>query len=1197
MKSKKKSALILLALITAIALSAIGVQNFNIENDDTINLKSTVDINFDSSLNVDKISNDKIKPSTPSSKIHIVGNSGWADFKNQGKCTGGGTSSNPYVIQDLEIDAGGSGDCILIENSDVYFEIRDCELTGGSGTSLEGAGIRLVSVNNGKLINNDCSGNTNGIIITSDSNDNVILENTCNNNYWFGIHLRNNCDDNQIIDNTLHANKDGIYLAGTCTYNNISYNTVINSDYFSNILYETGMGVLIEDSCAHNFITHNLIYNSDAHGIWLDSNCNLCEISSNDVDNNAGRGIYLSSHTDNVVISGNNITNNGNNGIHLSVSDENDIIGNKIINNLNGLKTSAVCDDNEIIGNLVKDNTQIGVDLGENMVCSDNTLYENYFINNGQNAREYDHTVNTAWNSGTTGNFWDDYGGTDGNGDGIGDTPYDIPGFPSAVKNQDLYPIWSDKFIFIDDAGVKDWQWASAQWWCSGEGTSTNPYIIKDLYLDDTDFQYTNYIVIKNSNAYFKIQNCYMTSASESAIILKNVDNGVVTNCTSVNNGHRGIFMEYCNNINITDSNFINNDLNGIVFFRDCYNCNVLRNLIHSNYHGISIQYSDENVFSENEIYNHGFPKGIYGIYLSSGQNNLFFKNNLHDNDDNAKDSGSNNDWDNGQIGNFWDDYGGTDTNDDGIGDTPFNFYGTKIDNYPIFEDGDDAAPPIINILKPESNQIFGIKAPNFEISIDGLYLNKTFYSAIGGSKNYTFEGYNGQVDQDFWNGFGNGTVSLRFYANDSLGNSDFDDITVRKDIFAPTIELISPKRGELFGKIAPDFTICVNDTNLDAMWYSLDNGLTNITFAKNETFNEIEWGKLKNGTTTILFFVNDSGANINSSSVEVRIDIIQPEIKINSPKDNKAFENSPDFNVWISETHLHRRWYTLSANNTKHFFTKNGTINETTWYYLAEGPNNITFYANDTVGNLANMTVNIIKDTQDPIVYIMYPKKELFFNDTAPDFTVRVIDHSLNTTWYTLNNGKKTEFKVNQTFDPIEWPLLPNGTVTITFYANDSLSHEFSIEVQVKKDKFVPEITIISPKPDDKFGAKAPEFNITITESNLNYTWYTIDDNKTKHFITGLNGTLEDIWKFFGNGEITIYFWANDTAKNMGSNNVTITKYIAPYVPLGLSGGDDDDGGNGGEEAILGYDIIVIFAVISCATVVLIKKRYNQIK
>ncbi|MFX1461531.1 MAG: NosD domain-containing protein, partial [Promethearchaeota archaeon] len=179
--------------------------------------------------NVINLDNENLKISAVSGKIHIINNSGWIDFRNAGNCTGNGTYSDPYVIEDLVIDGGGSGSCILIENSDVYFKIENCTVYD-SGDIWGDAGIKLLGVSNGTLISNNASINYSGIflkysnyitisgniasnniyhgMVLEDSNYNNISGNIACNNTWDGIRLSLS-DNNTISENTISSNNLG----------------------------------------------------------------------------------------------------------------------------------------------------------------------------------------------------------------------------------------------------------------------------------------------------------------------------------------------------------------------------------------------------------------------------------------------------------------------------------------------------------------------------------------------------------------------------------------------------------------------------------------------------------------------------------------------------------------------------------------------------------------------------------------------------------------------------------------------------------------------------------------------------------------------------------------------------------------------------------------------------------------------------
>ena len=99
---------------------------------------------------------------------------------------------------------------------------------------------------------------------------------------------------------------------------------------------------------------------------------------------------------------------------------------------------------------------------------------------------------------------------------------------------------------------------------------------------------------------------------------------------------------------------------------------------------GISLDHSNDNSVSGNTMNNNN-PGGIWlsysfgnKIYLNCFTNNTLL---------NAFDGpSSDNQWDNGVMGNYWADYSGTDENGDGIGDTSYYISGSSgsQDNFPL---------------------------------------------------------------------------------------------------------------------------------------------------------------------------------------------------------------------------------------------------------------------------------------------------------------------------------------------------------------------------------------------------------------------------------------------------------------------------------------------------------------------------------
>ena len=139
--------------------------------------------------------NGAILSAIPHNPIFIIGDTNFTLTASLEGWDGTGSSEEPFIIENLQIDTPSPAHCIYMANTSSHFRIQNCVL-GNSGAN----GIRLSNVTNGVISNVTVQNCNHGIVLRDESFSNTVTNCVLQNNNGYGLYIRINSHNNNFMN-------------------------------------------------------------------------------------------------------------------------------------------------------------------------------------------------------------------------------------------------------------------------------------------------------------------------------------------------------------------------------------------------------------------------------------------------------------------------------------------------------------------------------------------------------------------------------------------------------------------------------------------------------------------------------------------------------------------------------------------------------------------------------------------------------------------------------------------------------------------------------------------------------------------------------------------------------------------------------------------------------------------------------------
>ncbi|MCE7737600.1 MAG: right-handed parallel beta-helix repeat-containing protein [Candidatus Heimdallarchaeota archaeon] len=209
--------------------------------------------------------------------IIINGNPDFIGQASTNGWDGDGSSSTPYLLNNLSLVVGGASDGISISNTDVHFILSNSLITDVTGWSA----VNMNNVSNAVITRNEVAFSGRGITINGGSNV-AITDNDVHDNTVRGINLQN------IQGITVSGNSVSFTGAEAVVAESGARNNIIRNNH----IFNNSQGIVIWAGASGNQLLSNRIEHSSNDGIFVQDSSSVV-IESNTLYFNLRLGVNL----------------------------------------------------------------------------------------------------------------------------------------------------------------------------------------------------------------------------------------------------------------------------------------------------------------------------------------------------------------------------------------------------------------------------------------------------------------------------------------------------------------------------------------------------------------------------------------------------------------------------------------------------------------------------------------------------------------------------------------------------------------------------------------------------------------------------------------------------------------------------------------------------------------------------------------